>query len=450
MTTAPPSTEFPAADGRPAIRHPVQVDIDGDFALDDLLTLPDTAPPWTISAAQATRAGLWRPATATVAELRSDAQRDTPTIPDRPTDADIALLRRLETGNLFRPPVHEQLTPLTAEVAAAWLALAAYWIGLAQSSPDLRFLNAACKLTGAAWLHHKRTESSGRCPDLIRQLAALGRLLAEATDQLRRRLARRLVLAGPSSEDDVIHPVSLASPNSGPRIVVLADSRSRSARRLLTTATAMGLPLKAVCWYAARDTTPASSNYSSAWYPAGPLTVAPDPGLPTSVPATAANSWDDVTAALRAVGTDLALLVGMPIVPAAVLDAAKFGFLNAHNGALPSHRGMDAVGWALIQNQPIVCSLHLARPAVDRGEVISAHPVPAAPARTLAARVKTTQLRLLLAGAAHVAATGTLPDLMPQPTSGTQFYRLHPHLKRLLDASPYANDDHPQQTVIQS
>ena len=63
--------------------------------------------------------------------------------------------------------------------------------------------------------------------------------------------------------------------------------------------------------------------------------------------------------------------------------------------------------------------------------------------------MKTTQLRLLLAGAAHAAATGVLPDLIPQPAAGTQFYRLHPHLKRLLDTSPYAHDDHPQWTVIQ-
>jgi hypothetical protein len=75
--------------------------------------------------------------------------------------------------------------------------------------------------------------------------------------------------------------------------------------------------------------------------------------------------------------------------------------------------------------------------------------VPVAPVGTLAARVKTTQLRLLLAGAAHVASAGVLPDLTPQPAGGTQFYRLHPHLKRLLDASPYARDDHPQWTVIQ-
>jgi Formyl transferase len=88
--------------------------------------------------------------------------------------------------------------------------------------------------------------------------------------------------------------------------------------------------------------------------------------------------------------SDIALLVDMPVVPASVLDAARLGVLNAHNGALPSHCGMDAVGWALLHNQPIVCSLHLARPKVDTGEVLATHPVP-------------------------VAASGTTCDLMSQP-----------------------------------
>ncbi|MGH3803360.1 MAG: formyltransferase family protein, partial [Pseudonocardiaceae bacterium] len=183
---------------------------------------------------------------------------------------------------------------------------------------------------------------------------------------------------------------------------------------------------------------------SSAWYPPAAADLAAAPRVPDDVPVTTARSWDEVRAAIRATDVDLVLLVGMPVVPARVLDAARLGVLNAHNGALPSHRGMDAVGWALLHNQPIVCSLHLARPAVDAGEVVAAHPVLVAPVRTLAARMKTTQLRLLLAGATHAAVTGALPDLTPQPATGTQFYRLHPHLKRLLDASPYAHDEpHP-------
>ncbi len=317
-------------------------------------------------------------------------------------------------------------SPLTPAVGAAWLALAARWIDLSRSCGDLRFLNAACKLTGAVWLHHDRAAGDMRAgnawrePGLTSQLAALGRLLDGATGQLRRRLAHRILLTEPpASGDEDLRAVPLASQGTT-RIVVLASSGSRSAGRLVSAATAAGLPIEAVCWYTPPRTGPAvSSNYFSAWYPPDPADRAPAPGVPDSVPAATAVSWDEVAAAIQAAVADLMLLVGMPVVPARVLDAARLGVLNAHNGALPSHRGMDAVGWALLHNQPTVCSLHLARPAVDAGEVVAAHPVPPAPARTLAARVKTTQLQLLLAGAAHVATTGTLPDLTPQRAAGT-------------------------------
>lgn len=443
------STTEHAAPSAPAIalRHPVRVDTDGDFALDDLLALPDTGSARSISAAEATRAALWRPETTDFAGLAVTTRPCDIAEHEKPMEDDAVLLHRIETAGLFRPPVREHLATLTPAVGAAWLALAARWTELSRPTGDLRFLNAACKLTGAVWLHHQRTGigAAWREPGLTGQLAAVGRLLNGATDQVRRRLAHRLFLAEPATYGGEVLRTARLTGQGRARIVVLASAGSRSTGRLVTAATVAGLPIATVCWYTPMPTGPAvSSNYSSAWYPPAPPNPTTPPAVPDSLPATTAATWDEVTAAIRAADADLVLLVGMPIVPARVLDAARLGILNAHNGALPSHRGMDAVGWALLHNQPVVCSLHLARPAVDAGDVVAAHPVPVAPARTLAARVKTTQLRLLLAGATHVAATGTLPDLTPQPAGGTQFYRLHPHLKRLLDASPYAHDDHPQ------
>ncbi len=448
--TAAPATVSVGAHGRTAARHPVQVDTDGDFALDDLLALPDVVPARRINAIQATLAVPLRLGAANGAELAATSQPGAVTEPIAPTEDDADLLHRIETSGLFRPPVREQVTALTPQVGATWLALAARWVDLSRSCGDLRFLNAACKLTGAVWLHHPRSGSditAGSAwwePGLTGQLAALGRLLGDATEKLQRGLADRLLLAEPAaSGDDALRTGRLAS-KGRTRIVVLASSGSRSAGRLVTAVNAAGLPIETVCWYAPSNARPAvSSNYSSAWYPPAPPGLAAVLGVPSDVPVTTARSWDEATAAILAAEADLVLLVGMPVVPARVLDAARLGVLNAHNGALPNYRGMDAVGWALLHNQPIVCSLHLACAAVDAGEVVAEHPVPIAPVHTLAARVKTTQLRLLLAGAVHVVAIGNLPDLTPQPTTGTQYYRLHPHLKRLLDASPYAHDDHP-------
>ncbi|MFB9686094.1 formyltransferase family protein [Amycolatopsis plumensis] len=437
--TAPPAAE-PAGPRRPVItRHPVRVDVDGDFTLDDLLALPVTGPARSLHSVPTTLAALRRLRTA----HHPSAQNGPVAAPPGPTEADAVLLHRIEASSLFRPPVRARLAHLTPEAGAAWLALAARWVGLSQSSGDLRFLNTACKLTGAVWAQHNRPgDGPWHEAGVTGQLAAVARLLGEATDRLRRRLANRITLPPAASAGDEALSVSPLARTSRARIAVLAGAGSRSAGRLVTTATTAGLPIEAVCWYASHTGPSQPSNYSSAWYPPSSPGPSASPSVPSSVPTTTADSWDDVVAVIRAVEADVVLLVGMPVVPDRVLGAARLGVLNAHNGALPTHRGMDAVGWALLNNQSVVCSLHLARTVVDAGEVIAAHPVPTAPVATLAGRVKTTQVRLLLAGAAHVADTGALPDLTPQPAAGTQFYRLHPHLKRVLDASPYAcNDD---------
>ncbi|MFE0025521.1 formyltransferase family protein [Amycolatopsis sp. NPDC059021] len=437
--------------GHTAARHPVRMDTDGDFALDDLLALTPPAPARRLTAAEAFQAALWRLDTPHIPEF-GPPPLDAHVEHTAPTD-DVDVLHRIETSGLFLPPASERLVALAPALGEAWLALAAHWIDLSQSSGDRRFLNAACKLTGAAWLHHHRTRGSRddgwQAPGLVGQLAAVGRLLDEATAQVRRGLARRVLLDEPATGGAAAAwPRAAAAGPVRARIVVLASAGSHSAARLVSAATDAGLPIDTVCWYTPEDTRcPALSNYASAWYPPAPPGPAPVSTVPDSVPATTAVTWDAVVAAIHAAEADLVLLVGMPIVPRAVLDAPKLGVLNAHNGALPAQRGMDAVGWALLHNQPIVCTLHLAQAAVDAGDIVAVHPVPVAPTRTLAARVKTTQLRLLLAGAVHVAATGALPDLTPQPEAGTQFYRLHPHLKRVLDTSPYTHHDNPQWTV---
>jgi hypothetical protein len=444
--TPAPAAEPVDTRGQASTRHPVRVDLDGDFALADLLALPDTGPARRITATQATLARLWRLDAPVPAEPATCPAPSATTTPGSPTEADATLLHRIETGGLFRPPVHTQVATLTPEAGAVWLALAAHWIDLSRATGDLRFLNAACKLTGAVWIRHNGAAGLWDASGLTAQLAAVGRLLGEATDRLRSTLSHRVLLPEPVQPGDgEIRPARFTGTVRA-RIIVLAAAGSRSAGRLVTAATAAGLPIETVCWYPAGSLGgPAvSSNYSSAWYPPTPPDLSPPLGVPKGVPATSAESWDDVAVAIRAAEADLVLLVGMPVVPARVLGAAKLGVLNAHNGALPSRRGMDAVGWALLQNEPIVCSLHLVRPAVDTGEVVATNPVAVAPTRTLAGRVKAAQLRLLLAGAAQVATTGALPDSTPQAAAGTQFYQLHPHLKRLLDASPYADYDYPE------
>jgi hypothetical protein len=176
--TAEPTTERAGALRQTVMRHPLRVDTDGDFALDDLLALPGNGPVLKLNAAQTTLATLWRLDTAHTAELVTPSQPCAVAELDRPTEDDATCLHRIETGGLFRPPVHERVAALTPQLGAAWLALAARWIDLSRTCGDLRFLNAACKLASAVWLHHRSgsaTQPSGvwQEPGLTSQLGVL-------------------------------------------------------------------------------------------------------------------------------------------------------------------------------------------------------------------------------------------------------------------------------------
>ncbi|WP_018503827.1 formyltransferase family protein [Parafrankia discariae] len=456
--------------GKAPIRYPVLHDLDADFTLSEIISAvgePDVPgrPRVSLGLAAAARwARLWRlrqaDAEACATVLAAAAAAEPARVDEYDVGDDVAVLHAFEVAPLWRPPVATAVGALTPSVAEAWLALARHWIGLSTATGDLRFFNASCKLLGAVWTQTRPRHRAPGHPDpdswsaLTQPLAATAQLASVMTDDLTVHLASRLIVAAPSpalAEPDLVGAPAPGRCAAPPTIAVLAAAGSSTARRFLAAATAVGLPITVACWYG-EDTSQSAdlthSGYATAWYPSTetPTMTGPTPAAkPSDPPSDAAAhlvtpSWDAVAAALRRHHPDLVVLLGMPILPTFILDLARLGVINAHNGALPHYRGMDAVGWTVINNDPVVCTLHLARPAVDQGEVLATIPLPLAPTRTLHARVKDAQLRLLLAASQFVAATGQLPACTPQHP-GRQFYRLHPHLKRVLDA--WANSLHP-------
>ncbi len=451
-------------------RFPVRHEIDGDFTLAELLNLGHaaTAPPVPAPQPQvaeaALRARLWRPGTGadttavTTASTRCRAGETLPQTDRAVSAVDLELMHAFETAPLWTPPVATSTRALNPTTAHAWLALAGHWMAVTNGTGDLRFLNAACKLLGAAWIHYRgtdvgdaRSQAGWRQPGLAQRLAAAGRQLEGLTSILTRRLDSRLLLpTGPPSCS--AHPLYLPGRHRGTaaRLAVLAGAGSASPARFLAATSSAHLPVAGLCWYTGASAvagSAAESSYGSAWYPPANQAVGTAVTLPSprQLPQTTAATWEAVADALRRFNADLVILLGMPIVPARILDLPPLGFVNAHNGALPHYRGMDAVAWALLNNDPVICTLHMARQAVDAGEILATAPIPFPPAETLRSRVKTAQLELLLAVAAFTAETGRLPDATPQPfTPGRRFYRLHPHLKRVLDASPYATPSTPR------
>lgn len=487
----------PAAEGR----FPVRADTDGDFDLADLTAAPAPhidfassgdetggARPGVAEAAESAR--LWdlseSAAAARSAEgLAADpvnfnaigsqhvtATRSPGENGQRPRPAtltDLKVLHCFETTSVLRPPVAANTAALTPAIASAWLTLAIHWIGVAAESADLRFLNGACKLLGAVAIH----PVTG--PELRHQITTTAHLLKTATASLQIDLANRLAATTQRATQPgtprqhastTPHPKPFIADGisgrehdqarSQPRIMVLARAGSGSPARLAEMTAEAGVRLTAVCWYGPPSdgrAAPPASGYDQAWYPPDQPANDQHASIPqpdvldhagSNIPQIHARDWAQVAEALHRYATDVVILAAMPIVPATVLSLARLGVINAHNGALPTYRGMDAVAWALLNNEPIVCTLHRADPGVDTGDVYASAAVPFAPAGTLRARVKHTQLQMLTAAAVHVATTGSLPAAKAQaPELGRQFYRLHSHLKRVLDASPFARPAFP-------
>lgn len=424
-------------------RFPVRRDVDADFTPAQVLaSLPQASagrrpvpPAGVAESAQAAR--LWIPAQAAGRAPLSGPPiplaQDRGASPARAGDED--LLHRFETARLWRPPVEEHTRTLTPGVARAWLELADHWAGVADMSGDLRFLNAACKLLGTVWMRH--CVDHWDAPDLTAHIAATAALLQDACAELSARLSDRELPPGSASAADDHEPPRRPVTTGRLTTVILAGLGSSSPAAFLAKARTAGADASGVCWYGEPGAKAEPSGYSSAWYPPEPGHCSP-PARELSVRQAHATDWDEVARALRRWQPDLLVLLGMPIIPASILMIPALATINTHNGALPAYRGMDAVGWALLNNDPIVCTVHQVTAGVDSGPVLLAQAVPFSPRPTLRQRVKSTQLALLAAVTAHAAAALRLPDGVSQPPRlARQFYRLHPHLKRMLDTSPY-------------
>ena len=182
-----------------------------------------------------------------------------------------------------------------------------------------------------------------------------------------------------------------------------------------------------------------------AWYP-GWANLTRDPRQRGSLPREIAIKrripyWEvrgvNSSEALRILNTlrpDLGILTGMGIIREPLLSVPRIGFLNAHNGLLPFYRGMDAVGWAFLNNDPIGCSVHFIDNGVDTGDLIATQVIeqPTDPLY-LKQAIKETQINLLLWATEYIIEHGERPATYKQPDEGLQYYRMHPRLKAYLE-----------------
>ncbi|MBF6187044.1 MULTISPECIES: formyltransferase family protein [Nocardia] len=352
-----------------------------------------------------------------------------PSLPPAPPVFDSAAIRRLEGAGIFHPSRDVLIPGPDPETIRRWSALLGSSRTREYVASDLRATNTALKLS--EFLQSSSPQEHGtatRSPTAGDHL--LADLLSERVNEIEETTRQWLRHAEPQPGRYIEARRGLRSRDSRLRIGVAGPSGSAGVQRLhdrLAQSGPVGL-----FEFTPAPASPADSRYAAAWYPAE-----------DSEPAVRVSRADWSSAdrgTSQALGEwitgqqlDLCVLSGMPLVPEAVVRAPRIGCVNAHNGALPRYRGMDAVGWALIeQNTTISCSAQIITTGVDIGTVIATAPMSVFPLQTLRRRVRQAQVQVI------TDAVDQAPNLdnalwKHRIEGGTLYFRLHHRLRTALD-----------------
>lgn len=142
-------------------------------------------------------------------------------------------------------------------------------------------------------------------------------------------------------------------------------------------------------------------------------------------------------AAISAAAPDLAVNAGGGILRRRILSVPRFGTLGVHMGLLPRYRGMNVAEWAVLHGDRVGCSVIRVDEGIDTGDVVAAELVDIRGCRSrdeLRTRVDACQLALLSETMAVVASRRAPVDGCPQRAAdGRQFYRLHRDLVPVLE-----------------
>jgi folate-dependent phosphoribosylglycinamide formyltransferase PurN len=95
-----------------------------------------------------------------------------------------------------------------------------------------------------------------------------------------------------------------------------------------------------------------------------PLTVCKNQNAPNSI------------AQLRAWSPDLIIFTGGNILRKPLLEAPRFGVLNAHLGLLPEVRGMASPEWSLLKHVPVGVTIHYMDAGIDTGPILQRYEFP--------------------------------------------------------------------------
>jgi hypothetical protein len=363
-----------------------------------------------------------------------------------------ALMHRLERSRTLAGVLDHQWKPRASFVCLTGnVQLASIWLRLAETTGDLRFVNAAFKAIDEV----KRAQSLGSRADGIRGGIAgshpigadyirfgfpnwAAKFFLDALLAKERCLARWPATS--AIEGDALQPslrtVASAAPDRTPAAVVVYTSRvSPMFARLADDWRRRGFapalvviesepPLsvrRLVSRFRHPDEDSAAICRRLGWRFQRVETL----DSPAAI------------AAISAAAPDLAVNAGAGILRRPVLAAPRFGTLGVHMGLLPRYRGMNVAEWAVLHGDRVGCSVIRIDEGIDTGDVVAAELVDVRGCRSreeLRERVDSRQLTLLAQTIAVVASRRVPVDGCPQRVAdGRQFYRLHRDLVPVLE-----------------
>ena len=370
------------------------------------------------------------------------------------------LLERLERSKTLAGVLNHRWQPQASYVCLTGNAqIALIWMRLAQSTGDVRFLNAAFKAIDEVKRAQTLVQANGgirggvpgswpiageyiefAMPNwavkfFIDALCAKRACLDEFRDRPRLAAmppAATIPAAAPSRRDGARLPVVVYTTRVSPKFASLAARwRARDFAPALVVIEIGDASWARRRWSMRRADDSARICRELGWKHVCAATV---------------NSQEAVRA-IEQVQPAVAVAAGAGILKQQTLAVPRLGTLNAHMGILPAYRGMNACEWSAFNGDPVGCSVLWLDEGIDTGPIVATRAVDVETCRSIAelrARVDASQLELLDETLQSIVEHGmSRPGTTQSRDAGRQFFRMHTDLRCVLERTLAARTDDP-------
>ena len=136
--------------------------------------------------------------------------------------------------------------------------------------------------------------------------------------------------------------------------------------------------------------------------------------------------------ALRAFDAPIVVTMGAGILRKVLLTDTGLTFINAHAGKLPRFGGMNVCAWQVLQDQPVIGTVHRIERGIDTGAVLTESALQVAGAESLEQlrELAFTQVWALVVPTLESLARGAISfQEQPKEPPAKQWFRMHSQLK---------------------